>query len=350
MSLLPTLPITVPTEVATQEEIDAQINDTQILTAEQKTLKDSIIELNKELIRINGEIITDDLAIAADNLIISNGGKEILKLRALLKRNRFTDVDGYKLIENSITILKGKIKDCEDRCGALTLLIPVKEEELRQARLRIEGLITVIDGYEQRILDYNSQNTLVKFDISDLTKIFEDLQKKFDEIDLKNKAAKQSIYELDGIINTLNAQIEDLIEQIYTNKVYNNQNLLKLGEYLDASLNYLFSYLKNKSDSSDVIYQKIDHRSEEHQKLHNRNKLFDTLYYCFYFSFMLIMICMQNIKREYFLFYLFIGLIPFIYPFLFKFVLFLIQYLSNNSHGPKKAFVDINNTILAFND
>ena len=62
------------------------------------------------------------------------------------------------------------------------------------------------------------------------------------------------------------------------------------------------------------------------------------------------MICTQNIKREYFLFYLFVGLIPIIYPFLFKFVLFLIKYLSNNPHGPKKAFVDINNTIIEYNN
>jgi hypothetical protein len=165
----------------------------------------------------------------------------------------------------------------------------------------------------------------------------------------KNNSLKKNISDLNDIIKNLNAQIESLLEKDYTNKVDNNQNLLNLSQYLDTSLNYLFSYLKQKSDSSDVIYEKIDYRYKEHQVLYNRNKLFDILFYCFYFSFLLIMICTQNIKREYFLFYLFVGLIPFIYPFLFKAVLFLIKYISNNPHGPKTAFIDINNTVIAYN-
>jgi hypothetical protein len=131
--------------------------------------------------------------------------------------------------------------------------------------------------------------------------------------------------------------------------VRNNQNLLNLSNTIDSSLNVLFSYLNAKTVHPNTVYEKIMYRDIEHEKLYNKNKVLDILFYCFYFSFLLIMICTQNIQREYFLIYLFVGLIPFIYPFVFKYVLYLIRYLSNDNHGPKNAFVDINNTLIAYN-
>jgi archaellum component FlaC len=161
---------------------------------------------------------------------------------------------------------------------------------------------------------------------------------------------------LSGTIGALDEKVADLIEenmflqeQVFVNDVTNTQNLLGLSETVDASLNTLFSYLKRVDVNPDVIYEKVNYREIEHEKLHNINKVLDILFYSFYCAFLLIMVCMGNIKREHFLIYLIIGLIPIVYPFLFKLIGYLMSYISTNSHGPKNAFIDINNTIYAHN-
>jgi hypothetical protein len=123
---------------------------------------------------------------------------------------------------------------------------------------------------------------------------------------------------------------------------------LEFHKTLDSSLNNLFDYLKNQNVNPDVLYEKVNYRDIEHQKIFNLNKALDILFYSFYFSFLLIMICMGNVKREHFLIYLFVGLIPIIYPFLFKFGKIFIGYLSPPFHGPKNAFIDSHNTIYAY--
>jgi hypothetical protein len=161
---------------------------------------------------------------------------------------------------------------------------------------------------------------------------------------------------LTGTINILDVKVASLIEenlflqeQVFVNDVTNTQNLLGLSETIDVSLNTLFSYLKRVDINPDVIYEKVNYREIEHEKLHNINKVLDILFYSFYCAFLLIMVCMGNIKREHFLIYLIIGLIPIVYPFLFKLIGYLMSYISSNINGPKNAFIDINNTIYGYN-
>ena len=61
------------------------------------------------------------------------------------------------------------------------------------------------------------------------------------------------------------------------------------------------------------------------------------------------MICTGNTQREKFLIYLFVGLIPIIYPYLFKLAAYIVNYLSSDSQGPKNAFININNTNFGYN-
>ena len=135
----------------------------------------------------------------------------------------------------------------------------------------------------------------------------------------------------------------------YSIHVKTLDDALEFHKSLDSSLNNLFSYLKTQNVNPDVLYEKVNYREIEHEKIFNINNALDILYYSFYFSFLLIMICMGNVKREHFLIYLFVGLIPIIYPFLFKFGKIFIEYLSPPLHGPKNAFVDSHNTIYAYN-
>jgi hypothetical protein len=126
------------------------------------------------------------------------------------------------------------------------------------------------------------------------------------------------------------------------------ENASNLQQSTDGSLNNLFSYLRNENVNPDVLYEKVNYRDIEHQKLTNINKALDILFYSFYFSFLLIIICIGNVKRENFLIYLFVGLIPIIYPFLFKFIKIFIEYISPSLYGPRNAFVDNHNTIYAY--
>jgi hypothetical protein len=152
------------------------------------------------------------------------------------------------------------------------------------------------------------------------------------------------ITESDISVNNLNNSINDLTIKIWSNQVYNNQNILSLSNAIDASLNHLFKYLKKDTVDYKLLYEKINYRAIEHQKLYNINKIFDILFYCFYFAFLLIIICTRTSKKEHFLIYLFIALIPYIYPYLFKFSTRL--NLKTPTNGPKSSFTDINNTIF----
>lgn len=126
----------------------------------------------------------------------------------------------------------------------------------------------------------------------------------------------------------------------YSNYINTINKALEFQKVLDSSLNNLFDSLKREYVNPNVLYEKVNYREIEHQKLTNINKALDILFYSFYFSFLLIMICIGNTKKEHFLIYLFVGLIPIIYPFLFKFGKIFVNYLSPPLHGPKNAFLD----------
>lgn len=151
---------------------------------------------------------------------------------------------------------------------------------------------------------------------------------------------------LDMLLSNNNDNTNSYIN--YSNHVNTLDNALEFHKSLDSSLNNLFSYLKTQNVNPNVLYEKVNYRVIEHEKIFNINKALDILFYSFYFSFLLIMICMGNVKREHFLIYLFVGLIPVVYPFVFKFGKLLVDYLSPPLHGPKNAFVDSHNTIYAY--
>ena len=135
----------------------------------------------------------------------------------------------------------------------------------------------------------------------------------------------------------------------YLLQVDGKQQLYGLQNNLDVSLNLLFNYLKKINVNPDVVFEKINYREKEHEKLYKINNLLNILFYCFYLAFIIIMICTGNTQREKFLIYLFVGLIPIIYPYLFKLAAYIVNYLSSDSQGPKNAFININNTNFGYN-
>jgi len=321
------------------------------LTVAQDTIQKKINELNKQIVDIRPKVDKETRDVVNDETLIKKYTDELKVLQDKLNNVINTQQSIYDSIKGKITDKKNEIALCNltNKPNAIK-----KDLDAIQDLLIIDEKVTLIKSEISKLVeDTSSYESKIIFLNNDFYDLEENIKKINDEIVALNKIKDENrlkIEEINKIINGLDKTILELETKIYSNRVVNNKNLLNLTENTDTSLNYLFSYLNKKRLSSDVIYDKIQHRDIEHDYLYNRNKIFDILFYCFYFSFLLIMICTQNIKRENFLIYLFVGLIPFIYPFIFKWILYLIKYLSNDPHGPKKAFIDINNTLIAYND
>lgn len=161
----------------------------------------------------------------------------------------------------------------------------------------------------------------------------------------KNEA---QIAQLDISVNVINQEAIFLTQLDYLLQVDGKQQLYELQNNLDVSLNLLFTYLKKQNIDPNIIYEKINYREKEHEKLYKINNLLNILFYCFYVAFLIIIICTGNTQREKFLIYLFVGLIPIIYPYLFKLASYIVNYLHTDSQGPKNAFINIKNTPISF--
>jgi chromosome segregation ATPase len=322
-----------------------------ILTDSQKKIQAEIDAIKKKIKDIEPSIAKESKDVKDDNDLIKAYGDQLKLLQDKLNNVINTQQSTYDSIKGQIADKKKLIETCDLINKPKTIKDDLDatqnesslQEKLKKIKSDVAKLIDEMAPYEVK-------TGLFKADIIALEREIEKINKKMIELNKIKESNMLQIEELNKIIKVLDRTILELETKIYSNVVVNNENLLNVSEDMDTSLNYLFTNLKKQSLSSDVIYDKIDHRDREHEHLYNRNKIFDILFYCFYCSFLLIMICTQNIQREYFLIYLFVGLIPFIYPFVFKWILYLIKYLSTDIHGPKNAFVDINNTLIAYND
>ena len=331
-----------------------------IITPEYKRIEDEIKRIQGEIDKITPIVEEKKAVVDEDNRLIEKVYKpELLLLEAQLKKVTDTHQSSYNSITERIAEMQANIASCNNPNADISFN-PTKQKTLILLDKIIRDvsdldqiyrdLGTRVDDIEGSSKEYHSDIIMIRPQITGLESKINEINKKIDKLEKAKQANKQNITIINEEINNLNKQINKLFIKDYSNKVYNNENVLNLSETIDTSLNHLVSYLKNQALSSDVIYEKIEYRDTEHEKLNSTNKVFDIIFYCFYFSFLLIMICTENIKREHFLIYLFFGLIPFIYPFIFKFVLYLINYTSTDPHGPKNAFVDVNNTIIAYNE
>ena len=321
------------------------------LTDAQQKIQNQIDDIKKKIVVIQPSIKKESEDVLKDKSLIKQYTDELKVLNDKLANVISTQKSIYDVIKGQIADKKKEIETCNlvNKPTSIKNDITANQTE-SETQGKINKIKQEIGKVMAEITPYKQKTDFLKSDIIALER---DIKKIKDEIIQLNKNKLENIKkteELNTIITGLDKTIFELETKIYGNIVVNNQNLLNSSEKTDASLNYLFSFLNSQRVSSDAIYDKINHRDIEHEYLYNRNKIFDILFYCFYFSFLLIMICTQNIKRENFLIYLFVGLIPFVYPFVFKWILYLIRYLSNDIHGPKNAFVDINNTFIAYND
>ena len=113
----------------------------------------------------------------------------------------------------------------------------------------------------------------------------------------------------------------------------------------DASDNELFNYLQGQfpAQNADTVFKKIEYRVESHEFLSRINKYL-TIFYFFVLFVMLIMLTVSQrlFLKERFVLYLFLIVLPFIFPFLFDLLKKIYKYFfpGTSDFGPKNAFLE----------
>jgi hypothetical protein len=105
-----------------------------------------------------------------------------------------------------------------------------------------------------------------------------------------------------------------------------------------------------------VINRKIEYREKEHDFLMKINSIMNIVYYILFFLMIILLIGGNNLQfSQRYIFYLFLLILPFLYPYVFKILSYLYNYFTDikNIHGPKNAFLDTNgeyNLVDAYNN
>ena len=145
---------------------------------------------------------------------------------------------------------------------------------------------------------------------------------------------------LDTSVNSYQVQVQNTITLL-------NNPLLKSGNTMS---NLLTNYLP--VNSAQTKYEKVIYRDEEHSKLKNVNRIINIIYYCGVVVLLMLLYTSDNLyPKERLPLYLFLILLPHLYPWLYKlagvlwgFVFPMIDYT-----GPKNAFIDKTYTQKPYN-
>jgi uncharacterized protein (UPF0335 family) len=234
--------------------------------------------------------------------------------------------------------LTKELKDCSDNVTTINRRIAELNTQIAVMAQNIINKEPDVDNARNKRDNRFSDLLNIKITHADLSgQLISKLEEK-DKLQKSLTIEEQTYAQLLQQIEKLKLDIIYWTQKNYSNTVYNSQNLLNLSEKIDHNLQHIFSDLKTQNINPHLLHTKIHYREIEKQKLTNTDKILDTLFYCFYVSFIIIMIVTRNINAEHFVFYIFIGLIPFLYPFVFKNANYLIH--SFKIDGPKNAFIE----------
>jgi hypothetical protein len=107
--------------------------------------------------------------------------------------------------------------------------------------------------------------------------------------------------------------------------------------------NLLTNYLP--INNAQTTYEKVEYRDEEHHKLKSINRIINIIYYCGVVVLLLLLYTENNLLiNERYPLYIFLILLPHLYPWIYKFTgkLWGFIYPVFDYTGPKNAFIDIN--------
>jgi hypothetical protein len=116
-------------------------------------------------------------------------------------------------------------------------------------------------------------------------------------------------------------------------------------------LGYLLKQLP--LEKPETTYKKVEYRDEAHEFLSTMNKLLTVFYFVLLFVMLFLLSATQRLMlRERFMLYLFLVVLPFAFPYLFSFLKYLYfrMFPQEETHGPKNAFLENQDTpIGSFN-
>jgi hypothetical protein len=251
----------------------------------------------------------------------------------------------YDQTQDELTKLLGELTECNKVLDAKRKI--GSNYDISMGEISISTLNLALEKAKNDEIDISGVLDEQKITITDLSAAILDISGQIFKILGSISEKELNVINLNKSIDDLNLTIDNLVEKIYSNKVFNNQNILKLSQDIDQKLQHIFSDLKTQNINPNLLYEKIKYRDIESQKLRNANKVLDILFYCFYFSFIVIGLVTRNVKIEDFLIYVFVGVIPFLYPFMYKNTSYIIGLF--HVDGNKNAFIEDETPIDAYN-
>jgi chromosome segregation ATPase len=218
-----------------------------------------------------------------------------------------------------------ELAELQDEINACNGIVKLHDTSSNIISQLIDNDRTEIDQKLKSIGTKREENERMNHTVGVLTQKFNDLSGELIDLRMYESllrdtltSEQQEYIDLNNHIKNLEKKIIELKIEDYSSKVHNNTNLLELNTTIDKDLQNIFSHLRTENINPDLLYTKIKYRRIEEEKLSNINKLLDLLFYCFYFSFIIIRIVTRNTKTDDFLMYILIGIIPFIYPIIYK--------------------------------
>jgi len=242
-----------------------------------------------------------------------------------------------KTCKDKIQEYTDEIKKTNEKIAMIAKQLEIEQTNLTNAARTKDQKMNEMKQAEQKYNDLSGALIKLENDKSTLQELI---------------TSEESNYiQLEKYITKLELTIANLKMEDYSSKVFNNQNLLNFNQDIDKDLQYVFSDLKTQNINPDLLFTKIKYREIEEQKLSNTDKLLDILFYCFYFAFIIIRVVTRNTQREDFLIYIFIGLIPFVYPVIYKNSNYVIRlfYLDTNKNAFIESETENNFSLDAYN-
>ena len=135
----------------------------------------------------------------------------------------------------------------------------------------------------------------------------------------------------------------------------NLENLLKSTDptqplYNTDALSTLLTKI-TPTDEYETTIRKVEYRDMEYDKLKQMNKLINTIYYIGVGVLFVLLYSENNLLlADRYLFYIFLLLLPFLYPWVFILLknIWKKMFPTESTYGPKNAFLNNNNERLPF--
>jgi hypothetical protein len=226
-----------------------------------------------------------------------------------------------------------------NNCDTFKEQIREKNNKISRYQIKIERLKALM---EPNILTINTLQNQIGQDTILQTSLNDQILGLNDQINLAKEEIIRFKQQMEANEIECSKEKHDLQGIINDSDISNN---VKILHNIKRDANIADEYLSShyQKISNDITKEKIEYREVEHQKLVTLNKTLDILFYCIFSAFVIIIIVTGNFKfKEHFLLYLFMILIPFLFPYLYKLCKHFYG-LNSSSYGPKNAFIDKSN-------